>query len=283
MIVVGQSFMDRVEEYIPDVLATLGILVGFWILFRAVKTIGQRVVDRMKSRLPETPRGVERGQRLNTLWAVATRTLAVVVFVVAVLTIMIVWGIPTAPLVAVGSVVGVAVGFGAQNLIRDVIAGFLITAEDQYSIGDVVTISGVSGAVEQIRLRTTVLRDLDGNVHHVPNGAITVASNLTQEFAQVVLDLGVAYKEDVDRVIVVVEDEMRRFATDEAWAGFIVEDPVVMGVNAWADSSVVVRAAVRVIADQRWTAKRELLRRLKNRFDAEGIQIPFPHRQIVSD
>ncbi|MBT8198857.1 MAG: hypothetical protein KJO84_10215, partial [Acidimicrobiia bacterium] len=92
MIVVGQSFMDRVEEYIPDVLATLGILVGFWILFRAVKTIGQRVVDRMKSRLPETPRGVERGQRLNTLWAVATRTLAVVVFVVAVLTIMIVWG-----------------------------------------------------------------------------------------------------------------------------------------------------------------------------------------------
>ncbi|MBT8198559.1 MAG: mechanosensitive ion channel family protein, partial [Acidimicrobiia bacterium] len=114
-------------------------------------------------------------------------------------------------------------------------------------------------------------------------GAITVASNLTQEFAQVVLDLGVAYKEDVDRVIAVVEDEMRRFATDEAWAGFIVEDPVVMGVNAWADSSVVVRAVVRVIADQRWTAKRELLRRLKNRFDAEGIQIPFPHRQIVSD
>ncbi|MBT8212204.1 MAG: mechanosensitive ion channel family protein [Acidimicrobiia bacterium] len=281
MIVLGQTLWERVEDYVPEVLGTLGILVGFWILYRVVKAIGLRLVDRMKTRLPASARGIERGQRLDTLWAVARSTFAVVVFVVAVLTIMIVWGIPTAPLVAVGSVVGVAVGFGAQNFIRDVISGFLITAEDQYSIGDVVRLAGVSGGVEEIRLRTTVLRDLDGNVHVVPNGAITVATNLTQEYAQVVLDLGVAYKEDIDRVIAVIRDELRSFAEDAFWEPHIVDQPDVLGVNELGDSAVVVRVVVRIIADQRWAAKRELLRRFKVRFDAEGIEIPFPHRQII--
>lgn len=282
-VIAQTSFADRVGDYVPEALATLGLIAGFWVLYRVTRMVGRRVVDRMIAKLPETPRGVERGQRLETLWAVARRLFAVVVAVVAVLTIMIIWGIPTAPLVAVGSVVGVAVGFGAQNFIRDVIAGFLITAEDQYSIGDVVTVSGVSGAVEQIRLRMTVLRDLEGNVHFVPNGSITVATNLTQEFAQVVLDLGVAYKENVDRVIEVVHDEMAQFVADEAWGPFIVEEPKVLGVDKLADSSVVVRVVVRVIADQRWNVKRELLRRYKNRFDAEGIEIPFPHRKLISD
>jgi small conductance mechanosensitive channel len=144
----------------------------------------------------------------------------------------------------------------------------------------VVRIAGVAGAVTDIRARVTVLRDLEGNVHYVPNGLIEVTSNLTQEFAQVVLDVGVAYKESVDRVMEVITDELAVLQQSEEWGSRLLEDPQMLGVDALEDSAVTIRAILKVGADDRWLVKREALRRIKNRMDAEGIEIPFPHMTV---
>jgi len=208
------------------------------------------------------------------------RLVVIVLVVVVVLMVAAVWKVPLTPLVALGSALGVAVGFGAQSLVKDVISGFFILAEDQYQIGDVVKIAGVAGLVVDIRPRVTVLRDLDGNVHYIPNGQITVTSNLTQEFAQVVLDVGVAYKESVDRVIEVLSDELSILRNDDEWREKFLEDPQILGVETLGDSAVTVRAVMKVGADDRWLVRREAQRRVKNRLDAEGIEIPFPHLTV---
>jgi moderate conductance mechanosensitive channel len=141
-------------------------------------------------------------------------------------------------------------------------------------------VADVAGAVIDIRPRVTVLRDLDGNVHYIPNGSIVVTSNLTSEFAQVVLDVGVAYKESVDRVIEVIADEMDALCRSEEWSSLIIDEPQMLGVDALGDSAVVIRSVLKVGASDRWLVKREALRRIKNRLDAEGIEIPFPHLTV---
>jgi len=259
------------------------VVVAFFIVWWITVRAGSRVINRMidQAIAADPARGPERGQRINTLWTVARTVLVVVLVLAGGFTVLSIWEISVAPLLAVSSVAGVAVGFGAQNFIKDVIAGFLIVAEDQFAIGDVVRISGVAGVVEAVRLRTTVLRDLDGNVHHVPNGSIGVASNLTQDYSQVVLDIGVAYKENVDRVIEVLTDELGKFVADPDWASFVIDEPQILGVDELGDWSVTIRAVLKALAASRWTVKRELQRRIKNRLDAEGIEIPFPYITVV--
>jgi small conductance mechanosensitive channel len=200
---------------------------------------------------------------------------------VTVLTLLAVMDVPIGPLLAASSIIGIAVGFGAQSLVKDIIAGYFILSENQYTLGDVVRIAGVAGAVTDIRARVTVLRDLEGNVHYVPNGLIEVTSNLTQEFAQVVVDVGIAYGEDVDRAIEVVGDEIARFAADEEWLPRFLDEPQLLGVNALGSWSVDLRVLFKVPPDDRWLVKREFLRRIKNRLDAEGIEIPFPYTTLV--
>lgn len=267
------------EQFLEDngtaVVQTLVVIVGILVLWFAAARVANRTVTRMANR------GAEVGARALTLWSMARRLLIVVLVVVLVLMIAAVWSLPLTPLVAVGSAVGVAIGFGGQSLVKDVIAGFFILAENQYHIGDVITIAGVTGAVVDIRPRVTVLRDLDGNAHYVPNGEIKVTTNLTQEYAQVVVDIGVAYKEPVDKVIAVIQDELSALRTSEEWGVRILEDPIVLGVNALADSAVTIRAVLKVGADDRWVVKREVLRRIKNRLDDEGIEIPFPHMTVM--
>jgi len=186
------------------------------------------------------------------------------------------WNIPIGSFVVVGSALGVAIGFGAQSFVKDVIAGFFILMENQFSLGDVVRVADVSGTVEQMRLRVTVLRDLDGNVYFVPNGEIKVASNYTVEFARVVLDVGVGYKADVDRALAVLGDELHSMADDER----VLEDPKVLGVQELADSSVILRALIVTAPQDRWSVRREALRRVKLRFDREAIEIPFPQVSV---
>lgn len=266
------------EEFFNEnggtLVRTAVVVVALLVLWVLAARVANRTVARMDIRGPEA------GARARTLWSMARRLLVVVFLAVGILTIAALWSLPLTPLLAVGSAVGVAVGFGAQDLVKDVISGFFILAEDQYHIGDVVKVAGVSGAVVDIRPRVTVLRDLDGNVHYIPNGEISVASNLTQEYAQVVLDVGVAYKQSVDQAIEVIVDELTAFTREEEWAGRILEEPQMLGVDALGDSAVVIRAVVKTVADDRWLVKREALRRLKNRLDAEGIEIPFPHVTI---
>jgi small conductance mechanosensitive channel len=277
----ADSFGDLVDQWSDEVLASIVVLVGAVLIWWLFRRVGGRTVDRMVKSRDTDAAGTDDIQRINTLWRVLQTVVVVVVLVTVILTIMMIWGLPIGPLVAVGGVVGVAVGFGAQSFIKDVIAGFLIVAEHQYSIGDVVRIADVSGEVQTIRLRTTVLRDLDGNVHHVPNGAITVASNYTQEYSQVVVDVDVGYDQDIDTAIAVIGDELEQFAADPEWADLFMDAPQLLGVEALGESSVKLRALLRVNPSARWTSRRELLRRVKNRLDGEGIGIPYQHLTVV--
>jgi small-conductance mechanosensitive channel len=263
-----EDFLDTNGD---EILAAMGVAIGIALLYLIVARLLRGIVNRIAEK------GGDSAARAETLWAMLRRVLLILFIATGVLTIAIVVGIPITPLLAVGSAVGVAVGFGAQDLVKDIIAGFFILAEDQYHIGDVIRVAGVAGAVEDIRLRVTVLRDLDGFVHYVPNGQIDVTTNLTQQFSQVVVDVGVAYKVEIDHALEVFGDELRKLAADAEWSGLIIEEPQILGVDALADSAVVLRGVLKVGADDRWLVKREALRRVKNRFDAEGIEIPFPH------
>ncbi|MEZ5175800.1 MAG: mechanosensitive ion channel family protein [Acidimicrobiia bacterium] len=265
-----------------EIITTIGVVAAAWIVLRlarrAVRRWEQSVTDRFGNSDLQAER--ERAQRIVTIADVLRLTIAITVWVVAILTVMAIWGLPMSPFIAVGTTVGVAVGFGAQDVVRDIIAGFLILIEDQYSIGDVVEIAGVSGTVEAIMLRTTVLRDLDGNRHFVPNGQIKVASNLTSKFSRLVVDVPVSYDTDLDDAMRVVADEANSLASDDEWRQHFIEPPEMLGVNQLADSSVLIRVVMTLTTEGRWVVKREFLRRIKKRLDREGIEIPFNQLSI---
>lgn len=264
---------------VDGVIKTLVVLllaVAGWQLFRRA---GPAAIERMMKD-DGTVHSDERKARAETVWVLTRRVVLVAVVVTVLLTVAAIWGVPITPFLAVGSVVGVAIGFGAQGLVADVIAGFFIVAEDQFHIGDVVKVASVSGKVEDIRLRVTVLRDLDGVVHYIPNGTIDVASNYTQEFSRLVIDVGVAYGADVDRALEVFGDELARFAEGAEWVDKMYEPPEILGVERLGDSAVVLRAVLTTRPDDRWVVKREALRRIKNRLTAEKIEIPFPQLTI---
>ncbi len=276
--------LPAIEETLPSVIRSLLVVVFAIIGWLIVRWLGRRWIQRQEQRgwqdLPQHERD-ERRQRYATLWSVLEILLAITIVAVVAFVLMDIWGIPLAPFLAVGTVIGVGIGFGAQDFVKSVIAGFFVIIEDQYGLGDFVTLDSVSGAVEKISLRTTVLRDLEGNVHHVPNGHINVASNLTSGHSAVVIDVGVGYGEDVDEVIAVVTHEAETLAGDPDYADAFLEDPKVLGVNKLADWSVEVRVVFTLNPQFRWLVKREFLRRIKNRLDAEGIEIPFPYVTVV--
>jgi small conductance mechanosensitive channel len=242
----------------------LGVsLVAYLILFR----IGSGFVERVSQRSEGS------AARVATLWVMVRRVIQVVIIVVALLLVFDIWGFSMAPFIAVGTVIAAAIGFGAQGMVRDVLTGFFILAEDQYHIGDSVTIAGISGTVEDIQFRVTVLRDMEGTEHFVSNGLITVASNSTSRYARPVIDVRIGYDGDVDRALEVVLDELNQLASDPAWRDRIIADPEMLGVQELAASGVLVRARLSTPTDDRWSVRREALRRVKNRLDREGIPI----------
>lgn len=244
----------------------MGAFLVYWFATR----IGRKSVDGIAKR------GQEAADRAATLWLMIRRVILVVVVVSGVLAVLQVWDIGIAPFLALGAVAGAAIGFGAQDVIKDLLAGFFILAEDQFRVGDVVTIAGTAGVVEDIQFRVTKLRDLEGNVHFVPNGQISVASNLTSVYAYALIEIGVAYSVDVDRALEVLADELNALAADPDWSQRIRGEAEVLGLERLEDSAVVLRARLQTVAAERWGVRRECLRRLKKRFDAEGITIPFP-------
>jgi len=284
---VGEAISNFLSEIWNDkgseMAVTLGTIIGAIILLAIVRRFLDRWNARIDAKLTssEAQADRERGQRLATLTDVVKIIASIIVWFVVVLTIMGIWGMPMSPLIAIGTTVGLAVGFGAQDLVRDVIAGFLILLENQYSIGDVVTIAEVSGTVESIKLRTTVLRDLEGNVHHVPNGQIQVASNRTPDFARYVADIPVSYDTDIDHAMEVMLDEAKTLAEDPKWRKKFLKEPEMFGVNELADSSVVIRLVMTLAPEERWAVKREFLKRVKSRLDDEGIEIPFGYLNVI--
>ncbi len=281
------NFVDAVSgfwsENASDIVSTVVVVLVAIFATAIARTGIRRWENRIEAELSTSGSDAERerGQRLATIADVIRVLISISVIVIVILTIMGVWGIPMTPLIAVASTVGVAVGFGAQDVVRDVIAGFLILAEDQYSIGDVVTIAEVSGTVESIKLRTTVLRDLDGNRHFVPNGQIRVASNMTSEFSRLVVDIPVSYDTEPDRAMTVIIDEATALAIEPQWRDRFLEAPEMLGVNKFGDSAIDIRVLMTLTSESRWEVKREFLKRIKARFDREGIEIPYQHVTIV--
>ncbi len=189
-------------------------------------------------------------------------------------------GVPIGPLLGGAAVVGLAVAFGAQSLIKDYFTGFMVLLEQQYLINDVIKIGDISGQVERITLRTTVLRDLEGRVHFIPHGQIATVTNFTHGWSRAVFDIGVAYKEDIDRVIEVLVELGKKMRAAPEFRDVILEDLTMLGVESLGDSSVVIKFFIKTRPLKQWTVKREMLRLIKNKFDELGIEIPFPHRTI---
>ncbi|MEX1126193.1 MAG: mechanosensitive ion channel family protein [Acidimicrobiia bacterium] len=250
----------------PRWIKTAVVVVLALILYFVLVKVGNRFIEGIALRGPQA------ASRSRTLWLMVRRVIQVTLIVLVVLMVFTIWGFSMAPFLALGTVIGAAIGFGAQNVVRDVLAGFFILAEDQYQIGDTVSISGATGTVEDIQFRVTVLRDFEGNVHYVPNGQITVASNFTRVFAQPVIDISIAYDQDVDRAMEVMLDELTKMADDPELGPMLRGPAEMLGVQDVGDSGVVLRGRLTSDGHQRTTVRREALLRIKNRFDAEGIR-----------
>ena len=255
----------------------LAIVIGAFIVVQIFRLVIRKF---RKKLLPPGQLESERAKRTETLVRITENVTQVVIFSAAVLMCLKEFGIDIAPLLAGVGIVGLAVGFGAQSLVKDVINGFFILLENRMSVRDVVEIAGKSGLVESIGLRVTVLRDLEGNVHVVPNGEISTLTNMTKEWSRAVLEIGVAYKEDVDNVIEILKEVGEDLKTDEAFGPLLLEPLEVLGIESFGDSSVNIKLMFKTKPIMQWKVAREFRLRVKRAFDEKKIEIPFPHRTL---
>jgi len=257
------------------------ILLGMWLTIKIAKFIGKRIRAHVEDEDPT--RQSEREKRAETLVTISNTFVKIIVLAFGVLMIVRELGIDIGPLLAGAGIMGLAIGFGSQALVKDVVTGFFILMENQFRVGDVIKAAGHSGLVEKITLRTTILRDLDGTVHVIPNGEVGTVSNLTYVWSRAVIDIGVSYHANVDRVMEIMMQVAKLMVDDPQWKTDILEEPTLLGVDSFNDSSVIVRIMIKTAPLYQWSVAREYRRRIKNRFDAEGIEMPFPQRTISLD
>ena len=262
------------------VIATIASIVAIALIATIVLEVATTLVDRYLTQVDEKGDLLERSQRARTLLPLARNALRVVVGVIAALMILSEIGIDIAPVLAGVGVAGLAIGFGAQTLVKDIITGLFILLEDSVAVGDVVTAGGHTGTVEAITIRTIRLRDLQGHVHTVPFSGVDTISNMTKEFSYYLIDMGVAYREDYDEVVEVMREVGAALQQDSEFGPNMLEPLEIMGLNSFGDSAVIVRARLKTKPLTQWATGREYNRRLKAAFDARGIEIPFPHTQI---
>ncbi|NGM22901.1 mechanosensitive ion channel [Roseomonas stagni] len=224
-----------------------------------------------------------RSARVRTLLPMLRTVLSVAILVFIALNVLTEIGVNVAPLIAGAGVVGLAIGFGSQTLVRDVITGIFLLFEDAVAVGDVVQVGGLSGVVEQLSIRSIRLRAQDGSIHIIPFSAVTTVTNMTRDFSFAVLDVSVAYGEDTDRVVGVMKEVAAEIRTDPKFAPIIRDEMEVLGVERLADSGVLIRARIKGEPTARWSIGREFNRRIKQRFDKLGIEIPYPHQKLVID
>lgn len=262
-------------------LMTTGIKIFLVII---IALIVMKVVRVVSSRLSvlflKKKEDEESKKRAHTLSSVIRNLLNVVVWVIALMTILGQLGIEIGPLLAAAGIVGIAIGFAGQSIVKDVINGFFILLWDQIRVGDVVQTAGKGGLVENINLKMTILRDLAGNVHFIPNGNIDVVTNMTKDYSRYVLDIGVAYREDVDEVMEVVKEIDEELRKDLQFKQDILEPVEILGLDKFADSAIVIKARIKTKPIRQWAVGREFNRRLKKKFDQRNIEIPFPHTTL---
>jgi len=267
------------ESVVAASLRILLILLLIWLVMRFVKLL----LNRMEQRLIRHSEGVAPGEvekRAETIVRLLRRGLLTILWLTGALMILRELGVEIGPLLASAGIVGLAIGFGAQNLVRDVITGFFLITENQVRVGDVAIINGTGGLVEAVNFRTLVLRDLSGVVHVFPNGSVTTLANLTREWSAYVFEIGIAYKEDIDHVIALMRKVGKELRADEAFGPLMLDDVEIFGVDDFADSAVTIKGRLRTLPIKQWDVGREYRRRLKYAFDHEDIEIPFPHRTL---
>ena len=272
------------QQVIMDWLLTSGIkiLVIIVIAFFANLFAGvfiERLVRRLVPPKHFLTKEAEK-KREDTLIRIILGFSGVVIWLTAALMVLEEFGLAIAPFLATLGIAGVAIGFGGQYLIKDVISGLFIIIENQYRIGDVVCFNKICGSVEDISLRKTTLRDLDGKVHHVPHGEIKITSNLSKDFARVNLNIGIAYNANLEKVIEVVNKVGKEISEDPAFKEDVIKAPEFLRVDDFADSAVIIKILGEAKPLKQWGITAELRKRLKVAFDNEGIEIPFPQRVI---
>jgi small conductance mechanosensitive channel len=284
--------LDLASVATPPLLSST--VVGVWLLGRGLRIaliailtyvlIG--VIAASAGRLEDeiarstSPDMGERLKRARTLSRLVQNALTAIVVSIAGLMVLNQFQIDIMPILTGAGIVGLAVGFGAQTLVKDLIAGFFLTFENQVRVGDVAEINGTGGLVEAINLRTIVLRDLEGTVHVFPNGSVERLANRTKDFSYIVLDVGVAYKENVDTVFSVLRDIGAELAADAVHGASMLEPLEILGVDDFGESQVTIKIRIKTVPLKQWEVGRELRRRIKNSFDARGIEIPFPHLSL---
>jgi small-conductance mechanosensitive channel len=269
--IVARFLLHRIIDKVADSIAT-----------------GRAGISLIEDRLPSalvgpSPLSARREQRARTMASILKSLTTATIGAIAGLTILDELGIPTGPLLASAGIVGVAVGFGAQSLVRDVISGVLMLIEDQYGVGDVVDLGDASGVVEAVGLRVTRVRDVDGTVWYIRNGQILRVGNRSQGWARAVLDVGIAYGEDVARAEELLLEVARGLRSDEQFGPLVQEDPEMWGVESVTADGVVLRLVVKTQPLQQWAVARELRLRIKERFDAEGVQVAYPQSAVAGD
>lgn len=272
----AKAYLNTIVDWLLN--SGIQIAVILILLFVALKLAN--FASRKLSGVIQRYKDEEYKKRAETLSSILKIALKIIVIAVAGVIILGEIGVQIAPILAAAGILGLAVGFGAQNLVQDIISGFFLLLEDQVRVGDVIQIADKGGLVEKVTLRMLILRDLSGNVHFIRNGKIDVITNMTKEFSRYVFDISVALKEDVDNVIRIIKEVDEDMRSDPEIRDNILEPIEIMGLDKFADSALVVRARTTTKPIMQWTIGREFNKRLKKRFDQEGIEIPFPHRTI---
>lgn len=262
-------------------LLTNGVHILLTVILAVIALKLARLLSvRIVASVSKQHKDMEAQKRIETLGSVVRHIFTVLILIIVSMMVLKEVGIEIGPILAAAGVVGLAVGFGAQNLVQDVISGFFILLEDQIRVGDVIRIGDTSGLVEKVNLRMTILRDLSGNVHYIRNGNINIVTNMTKEFSRYVFEIGVAYRENVDEVIEVIKSIDEDLRKDPDYKDDILEPIEILGLDQFADSAIIIKARYMTKPIQQWRIGREFNRRMKMKFDEYDIEIPFPHMTV---
>ena len=275
----AKSLTDWLINQLPSIILLVILLfISLRVSFFLVKKLKNLLAKNTVNRKDEPNLEVEK--RLNTLMGIVKKGIAIIIWTVFIMIFLKKINIDIAPILAGAGIIGLAVGFGAQELVRDFLTGFFILLENQIRTGDVAIINGTGGLVEKIELRTITLRDLSGVVHIFQNGKINSVSNMTKDWSAMVFDIGVAYKEDLNQVMKLMKQVADGMMEDENFKNVILEPMEIFGLDSFGDSALVVKGRIKTKPIQQWTVGREYRKRLKEVFDEHNIEIPFPHQTI---
>ena len=269
--------LDWLIHFLPQLIT---LLVLIFVTLRVFRFVIKKIRLFMIARSDKSSDSIESEKRINTLMGIIKKSGSTVIWIIFIMMFLRAIGIDIAPILAGAGIVGLAIGFGAQTLVKDVITGFFILLENQIRIGDVVTLNGTTGTLEEIQLRTIILRDVSGVVHTFETGQINTMANITKEWSAVLIDINVAYGEDTDKVTGVISEVADNLNKDENFKDIFIEPIEIFGIDKFDNSSVIIRTRLKTIPHEQWSAGREFRRRIKFAFDEKGIEMPYPHTSL---